>query len=67
MSHYELWDPETRNLVENFDAQEEAFSAIREIEDLSGLALARRDARGRTAWLGHGSDLAQLADHTTAV
>ncbi len=67
MSHYELWDTETRNLVEYFDSKEEAFTAIREIANLSGLALARRGANGTTVWIGHGSDLTQLAERGTAV
>jgi hypothetical protein len=57
MYTYELWDIESRNLVEDFDDEKELQYALSEIGDLAGLTLAARDERGRTKWMGRGNEI----------
>jgi hypothetical protein len=60
--HYELWDTETRNLIEDFDEEVSALVAAAELIDANRghypehLALARVDATG-TSWLASGTEL----------
>jgi hypothetical protein len=49
--YYELWDKETRNLVYDFDDENEVREALQTMPNVAGLAIARRDERGRTQWL----------------
>ncbi len=64
---YELWDTETRNLVETFAAEEEALAAVRELIAVNGtvypaaLALAFEDGAGETTLIARGPQLAARA------
>jgi hypothetical protein len=64
---YELWDLETRNLVGNFDTQEEALLFVREVLDTYGLeaaktfALGTEDENGETTAIAQGPALVDLA------
>lgn len=66
--HYELWDTETRNLVEDFDGEDEALVAADELIELnpamypSTLALARQNDDGTTSWLADGALLGQCVE-----
>lgn len=51
MVTYELWSTESNNLVEWYDTLEDLRAALRTMTDLEGLALAVRDARGKTTWV----------------
>ena len=51
-NYYELWDRQTRNLVDDFDNEGELRAALHEMINLETLALARRDEHGRTEWVG---------------
>ena len=63
--YYELWDIDTRNLVEDFDDEGEALAAAAEYIELNpsmypaNLALARGNDDGTTTWLAHGAALGQ--------
>lgn len=65
---YELWDTETKNLLDAFDTEAEALQAVRELVVLntpaypSALGLAREDADGRMQWVATGEVLARRAD-----
>jgi hypothetical protein len=64
---YELWDTESRNLLDDFDTEAEALEAVRELVALNGpgctdaMALTRVHADGRMATLATGADLAKRA------
>jgi hypothetical protein len=64
---YELWDTESRNLLDDFDTEAEALHAVRELVALNGaactgaLALTRVDGNGRMTTLAMGASLATLA------
>jgi len=64
---FELWDTETKNLVEGFDSRTAALKAVQELVSLNptaypkALALAERGAEGATIWVAHGHELAALA------
>lgn len=64
--HFELWDTESRNLLYDFDALDEAVAAAAELTSLNTdryperLALGRVDDDSRTTWIAAGSDLASL-------
>jgi hypothetical protein len=49
MTTYELWDLESRNLIDWFDTLDELQAAVREM-DLAVVGLAIRDDRGGTTW-----------------
>jgi hypothetical protein len=61
MEYFELWDIETRNLVDSFDDEASLRAALREIVNFETLALARRDDRGQTEWIAHGVELERFA------
>jgi hypothetical protein len=64
--HYELWDTESRNLLEDFETEAAALEASRELIELNAsvypaaLALACRHDDGATTWVA-GPDLARRA------
>ncbi len=64
---YELWDTETRNLVETFDTEDEALAAVRELVAVNAdvypaaLALALEDDEGETTVIARGQQLAARA------
>lgn len=61
---YELWDTESRSLLDDFDTEVEALEAVRDLIALNGvgctdaLALTRVDADGRMTTLAMGAALA---------
>ena len=63
--YFELWDIETRNLVEDFAREDEALAAAAELIDLNpstypaNLALARGNDDGSTIWLASGPELGE--------
>jgi hypothetical protein len=65
---YELWDMQSRNLLDDFDTEAEALEAVRSLIALNGpggadaLALTRVQADGRMATLATGSALARRAE-----
>ena len=65
--HYELWDTESRNLLDDFATQEDAFAAIQallavnEPDMAKGLALLRVGAEGAGAVVARGPQLAVRA------
>ena len=67
---YELWDTESRNLLDDFDTESEALEAVRELVALNGpactdaMALTRVHADGRMTTLAMGADLATRAKVT---
>ena len=67
MHTFELWDTETRNLVDDFPDDSSARAALREMTDFGSLALARRDERGRTVWIAHGAGLERFAKTAAGV
>ena len=64
---YELWDTETRNLVETFETEDEALAAVRDLVAVNAdvypaaLALALEDERGETTVIARGQRLAARA------
>ena len=64
---YELWDTESRNLLDDFDTEAEALEAVRDLIALNGpgctdaVALTRVHADGRMSTLAMGADLAKRA------
>jgi hypothetical protein len=60
---YELWDIESRNLLDDFDTEGEALEAVRSLIALNGpgttdaLALTRVDANGRMTTVAMGAAL----------
>ena len=60
---YELWDTETRNIVDTFESEREAREAARELIALNpqaypgALALVFEDEKGETARVATGDDL----------
>jgi hypothetical protein len=64
---YELWDTESRNLLDDFDTEAEALEAVRELLALNGpesahaLALTRVYADGRMITVAQSDHLATLA------
>lgn len=64
---YELWDLESRNLVESFATEDEALTAVCELVELdaaayaASLALAGRRTNGEAVWLAQGQDLSRRA------
>lgn len=67
---YELWDTESRNLLDDFDTEAEALEAVRELIALNGpgttdaLALTLVTADGRMTTLAMGDALAARARPT---
>lgn len=65
---YELWDTESRNLLDDFDTEAEALEAVRALTSLNGagctgsLALTRVDADGRMTTMAMGDALAMRAE-----
>ena len=63
--YFELWDIDTRNLVEDFDQEEEALAAAAEWIEVNpsmyptNLALARGNDDGTTTWLASGAALGE--------
>ena len=68
---YELWDTESRNLLDDFDSEGEALEAVRSLIALNGpgttiaLALTRVDSNGHMTTLAMGTALASLVGTTT--
>jgi hypothetical protein len=64
---YELWDMQSRNLLDDFDTEAEALAVVRELLALNGpesayaLALTRVDADGRMTTLAQRDHLATHA------
>ena len=64
---FELWDTETRNLVETFATEDEALAAVRELVAVNAdvypaaLALALEDDDGETTVIARGHQLAARA------
>jgi len=64
---YELWDIETRNIVETFDTEADALQATRELIALNALAypgalaLVFEDDEGETTLIARGTGLASRA------
>ena len=65
--YYELWDTDTRNLIEDFHDEGEALAAAAEYIELNpsmypaNLALARGNDDGTTTWLASGAALGERA------
>jgi hypothetical protein len=65
---YELWDTESRNLLDDFDTEAEALAAVRALIALNGtnctgaLALTRVSTDGRMMTLAFGEALAVRAE-----
>lgn len=65
--HYEVWDIESRNLLDDFESEDEALATIREWmaeegpEATTYLALLRFDSAGGGGTIAEGADLAALA------
>jgi hypothetical protein len=65
---YELWDTESRNLIEAFDSEARALAAIRRALKLHGpesvatLALVLEDEEGNSRTIALGRELVQRAD-----
>lgn len=64
---YELWDTETRNIVETFESEAEALQAARELIVVNAqaypgaLALVFEDDEGETTLIARGAGLATRA------
>ncbi|MFN8514443.1 MAG: hypothetical protein U0232_07280 [Thermomicrobiales bacterium] len=64
---YELWDTETRNLVAEFDSQDDALAAVRHTIIADGRALAEtlllgvEDDNGKSERIAQGGALIRLA------
>jgi hypothetical protein len=64
---YELWDTETRNIVETFESEAEALQAARELIVVNAqaypgaLALVFEDDEGETTLIARGTGLAARA------
>lgn len=64
---YELWDTETRNIVETFESEAEALQAARELIAVNAqaypgaLALVFEDDEGETTLIARGAGLATRA------
>jgi hypothetical protein len=61
VNSYEVWDTVSQSLVEDFGDEAEAVAALREMGDVTVLALACRDERGHTEWVV-GGELRRLAE-----
>jgi len=65
---YELWDTQTRNVVETFDSEGKALDAVRQLVKLNApdypdaLALVFEDAEGETTLIAQGDALAARAE-----
>ena len=63
--YFELWDTDTRNLLYDFDTEEEALDAAAELIALNPghypecIALARGNDDGTVTWLAHGAALSE--------
>ena len=66
--HYELWDMDSGNLLDDFDSQGEATEAVRALTRLNGasamtaVALVRVDDGGRASTIASGAELQGMAD-----
>lgn len=66
--HFELWDTQTRNLIEDFGTLDEAVSTSRQLVALNQghypkhLALAQVNEDGSTTWLATGPALLSMFD-----
>jgi hypothetical protein len=64
---YELWDTETRNIVETFASEADALTAARELIAVNApaypgaLALVFEDDEGETTFIARGAALAARA------
>ena len=64
---YELWDTDTRNIVETFESEAEALQAARELIVVNAqaypgaLALVFEDDEGETTLIARGAGLATRA------
>lgn len=71
--HYELWDVQSGNLIEDFESEAEALSAVRELITLNGpayswiLALGSSDGRGGGELIAEGAALAERAQTPATV
>jgi hypothetical protein len=65
---YELWDTESRNLLDDFDTEAEALEAVLELVALNGpdsagtMALTRVHANGQMVTVAMGAELASRAN-----
>ena len=63
--YFELWDTDTRNLLYDFDTEEEALAAAWELVEVNPsiyperLALARGNDDGTATWLASGAPLGE--------
>ena len=63
--YFELWDTDTRNLLYDFDTEEESLDAAAELIELNPsiyperMALARGNDDGTTFWLASGASLSE--------
>jgi hypothetical protein len=64
---YELWDTETRNLIETFESRDEALTAERQLNAVNAsvypaaLALVFEDEHGETSFICTGSALEEMS------
>ena len=69
---YELWDVESRNLLDDFDSEADALAAVRALIALNGadatraLALTQIGADGRMTTVAMGEALSARADSATS-
>ncbi len=67
---YEIWDTESRNLLDDFDTEAEAIEAVRELIAVNGaactaaLALTRVTVDGSMQTLAIGTELALRAERS---
>ena len=68
--YFELWDTDTRNLLYDFDTEEEALDAASELIELNPtiyperMALARGNDDDSVTWLANGAALGErIAQH----
>jgi hypothetical protein len=64
---YELWDTETRNIIQDFESEDGALAAARELVALNptaypgALALVFEDDEGESMLIARGASLARRA------
>ena len=68
--HYELWDTESGNLLDDFETQADAIGSVRSLMSLNGtevmaaVALVRVNDHGRAVTIASGPALEELATGT---
>jgi len=69
---YVLWDLESRNLIDEYDTEDEALAAVRDLLEANApnyagfLSLGRTDDDGSTHVVAQGRPLAVMADRAYA-